>query len=94
MNKSQTAVFNDIDKAYQDDEIQAIPELRDMLLGYAKQLNNNGNDDVIVAKVRSDISKYAILHQYQVPKALHDLYHDLDHKTHYGNTNVVPFIIN
>ncbi|HAT54211.1 MAG TPA: hypothetical protein DCW31_03040 [Lactobacillus sp.] len=94
MNKSQTAVFNDINKAYQNDEIQASPELRDMLLGYANQLNKNGNDDVIVAKLKKDISNYAMRHEYKVPKALHDLYHDMDNKTHFGNTNAVPFIIN
>lgn len=69
--------MNFLSRAYADPQVKGNPELADMLLKAAKDLDKHGTVDLIAAQLCDQISIYALGHRLDCPEAIITLFHQL-----------------
>ncbi|MCH4172311.1 MAG: bacteriocin immunity protein [Lactobacillus sp.] len=73
MDEKSTKLFEAVSKAYSDKEVQADPELSDILFQAGKRLENNVDYKFVAIKLTQNIALYLISHEYKVPKSISEL---------------------
>ncbi|GAW65199.1 bacteriocin immunity protein [Ligilactobacillus acidipiscis] len=72
--ENSKVLFDKIDKAFNDPQVEEIPELQKMLLHYATEINNNNTSySKIVLNLSRKISSYYMQH-HNIPKTVLDIY--------------------
>ncbi|WP_167628450.1 bacteriocin immunity protein [Listeria valentina] len=74
MNEKETKIFHYISEAYSDKKIQSNTELAELLLKYAKMLEEGAEHKLVCVKLSNAISRYLVTHKLQSPEALTKLF--------------------
>ncbi|WP_125712325.1 bacteriocin immunity protein [Companilactobacillus kedongensis] len=93
-NEDVKLMLDQISKAYSDESIRAYPDIKDMLLRYATQLEKDDYTDLIATKLCKEISLYYFKNGSKLPEALIELYKYLKPKAiKYDATAVAAFML-
>ncbi|EUJ18960.1 bacteriocin immunity protein [Listeria aquatica] len=76
MNEKKILYF--ISEAYSDKEIQNNTELAELLLKYAKMLEEGTGYKLVCVKLSNAISRYLVTHKLQFPEALTELFNQIE----------------
>lgn len=68
-------MMNELDKAYNDPEINKRPDLKKMVLDYAIELNKSQNVDLVSTRIVKRISLEYLENKQDFPKSLMDVYY-------------------
>lgn len=80
MNKKQTELFQLIQNATLDFEVQKDPKLIELLEGFMKDLQRGIGPRMVSVKLSNAISCYLVLHHFKAPNALKVLFSRIEEK--------------
>lgn len=84
-----TKIMDQLSHAYSDPEVKKIPELRNAIFKAAKELEKDGNIDLVATRLCHDIKLTWFAHKDNFPKAASKLYTDLSvNSLKYKNTAI------
>lgn len=78
MNKKQTILFQLIKQTMLDSEVQKDPKLVELLAGFMNDLKKGVGPRMVSVKLSNAISCYLVLHRFKAPKALNDLFSEIE----------------